>query len=89
MIAHVNLGQGLDTDNGNVREHGQRCATDDRPGNRGNHCASLRQDAEDDHNDAGCSDNPAGLHAGQSNQTDVLGEAGVGERVEDATEEGG
>ena len=34
-------------------------------------------------------DDPAGLHAGQAHQADVLREAGVGEGVEDAAQQGG
>ncbi len=49
----------------------------------------LGQQAEDDHEDTCCGDDPARLHAGQAHQADVLREAGVGEGVQDAAQQGG
>ena len=48
----------------------------------------LGQQPEDDHDDAGRRDHLAALDPGEPHQADVLGEAGVGEGVEDAADDG-
>ena len=48
----------------------------------------LRQYPEDDHDPAGCGDHPAALDLGEPDQADVLGEAGVRERVHHAADGG-
>ena len=89
VVAHVGLGEGLYADDGDRGEHRQGGAADDGLGDGGHDRSRLGQDPEDDHEGAGGRDDPPGLDAGEAHEPDVLGEARVGEGVEDPAQEGG
>ena len=89
VVAQIDLRQGLDADDGDVGEHRQGSAADDGGGDGCDDGRSLGQQAQDDHEDARRGDDPAGLHAGEAHKADVLREAGVGEGVKDAAQQGG
>ena len=89
VVAQIDLRQGLDADDGDVGEHRQGGAADDGGGDGRDDGRRLGQQAQDDHEDTRRGDDPAGAHAGEAHQADVLREAGVGEGVEDAAQQGG
>ncbi|MPM57191.1 hypothetical protein SDC9_104013 [bioreactor metagenome] len=88
VVVHVDLAERLDAHDGDVGEHRQGRAAQHRRRDRGDDRAGLRQQAEDDHDDPCRGDDPARLHPGEPDQADVLGETGVREGVEDATQGG-
>ena len=89
VVVEVDLGQGLEADDGHGGEHRDRGAAEHGVRDAGDDRAGLGDQAEQHHDHAGGRDDVAALHAGQPDQADVLGEAGVGEGVEDAAEGGG
>ena len=89
VVAQVDLRQGLDADDGNVGEHRQGGTADDRLRDCCDDGSRLGQQAQEDHEDARRGDDPAGLHAGEAHEANVLREAGVRERVEDTAQQGG
>ena len=89
VVVEVHPGQGLEADHGHRGEHGQRGPAEHRVRDAGHDRRRLRQQPEDDHDHPGRGHHVAALDPGQPDQADVLGEAGVRERVQDAANHGG
>ena len=88
-VGDVLLGNGLQARPRHVGKQRQGGAAEHGGGDGGHDGSGLRQQAQDDHEAGGGGSHPAGLHAGEADQTNVLRKAGIGEGVHDAAEHGG
>ena len=88
-VREVRLGDGLQADPGDVGKQRERGAAEDRRGDGGDDGAGLGKQAEENHEACGGDGHPARLDASKPHEADVLGEAGVRERVHDTAEDGG
>src|SRR5215216_1888172 len=89
LVVEVDPAHGLDADHGHGPEQGEAGPAEHRRRDRGHDGPDLGDQADEDHEQPGGGDHPAALDLGQPDQPDVLGEAGVGEGVEDAAQGGG
>jgi hypothetical protein len=85
--AEVHPLQRLDAYRRDRAEERERRSPDDRGRDGGHYRGQLRQEPEDYHDPAGRGDHPPAPDPRQPDQPDVLGEAGVGEGVEDPSDE--